>query len=440
MPLSAILFLIAFAVGCILAATRNPVYGLMTYMVTLYLDPTGQWWGQQLLPDLRWEFIPAVITLLAMLVHRRRMPSPVFRSAAFRGFAAFVLLIVIQFPWALDHHSQAHLLTVWAKFLLVSIMICGCVDSWRNLRLVLWSQFAGCTYMGWTAYVFYNGGRFQGFGLNSIGDANTGAVVLVTGFIAAAALFLVERWPLKVLLLLGMGFISDGIIMTVSRSGFLELALGSTAFLLSTPKAYRSRVTAAAALAVAGFLVLSGAYYWHRIQTIQDAGTKIQGVDTGHSRVVIAKEQFRMFLAHPLGGCGYGCTEALSPYYIPRQYLARGLGKRASHNTFMTMLVSFGVLGAILYLSLLAWLYRSLRNLAPLVRFRDGLPASVFPALVGVTVAITIGDLFNSLTMLEVRVWFVSILIAYMQLLRLESNSTSPPIQLAQTWRSRLAS
>ncbi len=433
MPLSAILFLLGFTAGCVLAAVRHPVYGLMTYIITLYLDPVGQWWGQTLPSHMRWEFIPAVITLISLLVHRRRMPSPVFRSPAFRGFVIFVVWIIIEFSWALDHHSQTHLLRVWANFLLVSIMICGCVDSWKNLRLVLWSEFLGCTYMGWTAYVFYSGGRFQGFGLNSIGDANTGALVLVAGFLTGAALFLTERWPGKAVLVLGMGFIADGVIMTVSRAGFLELTLGGIAFLLATPNAYRSHVRVAVALAAAGFLFLSGSYYWHRIHTIQDAGAKIQGVDTGHGRLVIAAAQFRMFLDHPLGGCGYGCTEALSPEYIPQQYLARGLGKRASHNTFMTMLVSFGVLGAAFYLSLLAWFYRSLKHLAPLVRIRDGLPASFFPALVGVIVAITIGDLFNSFCMLEIRVWFVSLLIAYIQLVKLNANSISPLLSAEHT-------
>ncbi len=428
MPLSAIIFIICFLLGCVLAAVRHPVYGLMTYIVTLYLDPAGQWWGQNLLPQVRWEFIPAVITVIALLFHRRRMPSPVFRSGAFRGFVMFVVWLLIQLPSAINPHAQTHLLTVWSKFLLVAVMICGCVDSWKNLRMVLWSHVFGCAYMGWTAYIFYRGGRFQGFGLNSIGDANTAALELVIGFLVAAALFLSERWPAKVILLLAMGFIADGILMTVSRSGFLELTLGGLAFLIFTPKAYRSHVKVAATLAVICFISLSGAYYWHRIHTIKDTGAKVSGVDTGHGRLVIIGAQWRMFHVHPLAGCGYGCTETLSPYYIPKQYLAQGLGKRASHNTVMTMLVSFGIPGAIFYLSLLAWLYKSLKRLAPHVRFRDGLPATFFPALVGVVVAVTVGDQFSQFPMLEVRIWYVSLLIAYTQLLMRDVKSTSSAV------------
>ena len=61
MPLSAVIFLVGFTAGCVLAFVRNPVYGLMTYIATLYFDPAGQWWGRAL-PIVRWELIPAAIT------------------------------------------------------------------------------------------------------------------------------------------------------------------------------------------------------------------------------------------------------------------------------------------------------------------------------------------------------------------------------------------
>ena len=78
--------------------------------------------------------------------------------------------------------------------------------------------------MGWIAYVFYRGGRFEGFGLGSVGDANTGALQLATGFLAAASLFLAGSLRVKAVLLPAMGLIANGLIATESREGFLALA------------------------------------------------------------------------------------------------------------------------------------------------------------------------------------------------------------------------
>jgi O-antigen ligase len=417
MSLSAIIFLVGFTAGCVLAFVRNPVYGLLTYIATLYFDPAGQWWGRAALHDVRWELIPAAITLVAMVLYGRRLfPSSLFRSGAFWGFLVFVLWGIVQLQWALDTDAQEQLVTIWSKFLVVSIMICACVDSWKNLRLVLWAHVLGCVYMGWMAYAYNRGGRFEGFGLGSVEDANTGALMLVTGFIAAASLFLSGSWRTKAALLPAMGLIANGIIATESREGFLALLGSGIVFIIFTPRVFRKRVIAAALVAGIGFLVLTNASFWSRVRTIEDAGAAVQGVDTGHSRVEIAKAQWKIFQEHPLG-CGHACTDVLSPQFVPPEYLALS-GRRSSHNTFMTMLVDHGIPGAVLYIALLLWTYKKLKAFGPQARSMSGFPGTFFPAVAGVLVAITIADMFSQLPLLEVRVWFVSLLIAYAQLLQ----------------------
>jgi O-antigen ligase len=414
-----VIFLVGFTAGCVLAFARNPVYGLLTYIATLYFEPAGQWWGHAL-PFVRWELIPAAITVVAMLLYGRRLSLPL-RSPAFWGFSLFILWAIVQLEWALDLDAQEQLVSIWSKFLVVSIMICACADSWKNLRLVLWTHVLGCVYMGWIAYTYYRGGRFEGFGLGSLEDANTGALVLVTGFIAAASLFLSGGWRAKVILLPAMGLIANGIIATESRGGFLALLGGGIVFVIFTPRVLRKPVIAASLLAGISFLLLTNASFWHRVHTIEDTGAAIQGVDTGHSRVVIAQAQWRMFKEHPFG-CGHACTEVLSPQFVPAEYLALS-GRRSSHNTFMTMLVDHGVPGAVLYIALLLWIYKKLKALAPQARSMSGFPATFLPAVAGVLAAITIGDVFSQFPLLEVRVWFVSLLMAYAELLRVDGAS-----------------
>jgi hypothetical protein len=434
MPITAIVFLAGFTAGCILAFTRHPVYGLMTYIATLYFDPAGQWWGHAVLPGVRWELVPAVITLVALALRRGRARSPLFRSGLFRGMLIFIAWILIQYSWAINPEAQDKLITIWSKFMLVSIMICACADSWKHLRLVLWSHVFGCVYMGWIAHAFYNGGRFGGFGLGSITDANTGALQLVTGFLAGAALFLAASRTKKVVLLVGMAFIANAIIATVSRSGFLELGCGGLPFILSAPKAYRLRILAAALVAACGFLILSPANYWGRIQTIKYEGAHVQGVDTGHARIVVLKAQWQMFREHPLG-CGHGCTEALSPRYIPKQYLAEG-GIRASHNTFMTMLVDQGIPGAILYIVYVWWTFRVIRRVVPEAKKATGIAATFLPAIIGIMLAIVVGDLFSQFPLLEARVWFLSLLVVYEHLLKHGSAAAAPAYDASVATRS----
>jgi hypothetical protein len=430
MPLTAVVFLVGFITGCVLAFVRHPVYGLMTYIATLYLDPAGQWWGHALLPHFRWELLPAVVTLLAMAVQGGRAPSPLFRTGLFAGICIVLAWLVIQTPWVVNLPAQERLLTIWSKFLLVSIMICSCVDSWKHLKLVLWSNVIGCVYMGWIAHALYHGGRFQGFGLGSITEANAAALVLVVGFLGAGSLFLAGNRTSKILLLIGMAFIANGIITTISREGFLELICGGIAFIVFAPKGQRPRVILASIAAACCFLYLTPSDYWHRIKTIEYEGAKIQGVDTGHSRVVILRAQWQMFKEHPLG-CGHACTEALSPRFIPSQYLTHGL--RASHNTFMTMLVDHGIPGALLYIAYLWWTFRTIKRIAPHLRRTPGFPGAFLPGLVGIMVAIPVGDLFAQFPKLEIRIWFLSLLVACTRLLELDDKPITPALALEYT-------
>ncbi len=424
MPVPAIVFLIAFAAGCALALARHPVFGLVTYIVTLYMDPAGQWWGHARLANFRWELVAALITLVAMVIHRRSSPSPVFRSGVFYGFVAFVLWIMIQYPWALDTASQGQLLSIWSKFLLVSIMICGCVDSWKNLRWVLWAHVGGCVYMGWIAHEFYRGGRFEGFGLGSIAEANAGALLLVTGLVAAAPLFLAGNWRTRALLSPAIVLIANGIVTTESRGGLLAALGAAIAFIIFAPKQFRVPILVISLLGAAGFLWLTTANYWNRMSTIEYAGEQVAGVDTGGGRLQIIQAQWRMFEAHPFG-CGHMCTDVLSSQYVPAQYLTSD-GKRSSHNTFMTMLVDHGIPGGLLYIAMLVWLYKKLRLLSRQARDLGGFPAIVAPTLAAVMVAITIGDFFGQYPRLEARVWFISLIIVSAQLAAAETAVTSP--------------
>jgi len=79
MSLTALVFVLAFGAGSLLAFARHPIFGLMTYIGVFYVHPPSRWWGQGLLFDVRWSLLAAAVTLLAMLVRKPSEPAaPVF--------------------------------------------------------------------------------------------------------------------------------------------------------------------------------------------------------------------------------------------------------------------------------------------------------------------------------------------------------------------------
>lgn len=414
MSLTALIFVIAFLAGCIAAFVRHPVYGLMTYLGVFYVHPPSRWWGQGILLDIRWSLLAAGVAVVAVLMHRTTTPTaPIFRSGAFWGFAGLVGWIAVQSLWALDAEAHADQLAIYLKFLVVIYLFTRAIDSERALRMVLWTHVLGCFYLGWVAYTSYSGGRFEGFGGPGIGEANAGALQMVTGIVVAGALFLDSR-PRSRLVLLGViPIIVNALVTTISRSGFLAAGAAGVVFNFFTPARYRGRVRILSVLALVLFALLTNPIYWARMDTLKYKGEEVEGIDTGGGRLVIIEAQWKMFSAHPMG-CGHMCTTVLSPSYLEERRLSAGA--RASHNTFMTMLVDHGIPGGLFYIAMLAWIYRSLRVVSRRLRGESGFLATVLPAVAAVLGAITVGDLFAQFPKFEARIWFVTLLIVLLHL------------------------
>jgi hypothetical protein len=300
--------------------------------------------------------------------------------------------------------------------------------------MFLWSYILGCFYLGWTAYTTYTGGRFEGFGGPDIGEANAGALTLVTGMFAAGPLFLTGKTWEKFALIGLMPIIVNGMITAASRSALLAVVTGGLLFLWYTPKAYRRRVKILGMLAVVLFFMLTNPFYWGRMSTLKHAGedTKVETqtgrtYDTGHGRLVIMQAQWRMFLSNPLGH-GHRGTAALSPFYLSDEHLTGQEGQRArsSHNTFLTLLVEHGVVGAGVYIFMVWWLYRTVRRVRKAYLFRSDFRAAMVPAVVAILGCIVIGDVFVDYLKLEPRLWFLAVIMIMATWAREDAAVTAP--------------
>lgn len=415
MSLTALAFVVVFLAGCVLALVRHPIFGLLTYVGVFYIHPPSRWWGQGLLVDVRWAFLAAGVTLLALMIRKPSVPvTPVFRSGAFWAFVAFIVWIGLQSFWALDTEAHADLLSIYVKFVLVIIMICCSIETERHLRWFMWAHVLGCFYLGFLAYTSFGGGRLDGVGGPGINEANAAALQMVTGVLVAGSLFLAGNWKERAVLIGVIPFMVNGLVTTVSRSGFLAAAISGVVYNWFTPKKYRFAVRILSVLALVLFAMLTHEAYWERISTIKLKGADVEGVDTGGGRLEIMQAQIRMFEGRPLG-CGHMCTTVLSPSYLDERYMSRQ-GGRASHNTFLTMLVDHGIVGGVFYVLMLTWVLLCLRKIASRLKGAEGFLPTLFPAIAGVFAAITVGDMFAQYPKFEARIWFVSILLVTLHL------------------------
>lgn len=412
MSLTGLAFAALFLAGNLLALARHPIYGLATYVGVFYLHPPSHWWGAGL-PDLRWSLLPAAVTLIGMLLHAKKLqPRGSFlQHLPVKALLVLVVWMAVQMGWAMSIERQIEIVVLYLKYIVLLYVMYRVIDSEQNLRIFLWIHVLGCFAQGWIAYSDYSGGRFEGFRGPNISEANAGALMLVTGALAAGALFLSGTVKERIALIGVLPFIVNGVITAISRSGFLALGTGALIFNFFTPRFYRTLVRVLSLLAVIMFLMLTNPVFWERIHSLTVAGEQIENVDTGYKRLVLIQAQWKMFLANPLGS-GHKGTAYLSPAYLPESQLTgEGDDKaRSSHNTFMTMLTEHSIVGAVVYIVIVLWIARSVFKLWPLSRDKISFTAVLLPAVAAILGANVVGDMFVDYIKLEIRMWFIAVL------------------------------
>jgi O-Antigen ligase len=434
MSLTQLLFIFAFLAATWLALFRHPVYGAMLYVSLLFVNPQQRWWGTGILEPFRWALLASIITAVALLIHsssRKAEPrKSIWKQYPFLLVVALTLWMALQSAWALDSAEHASLLNFYIKFIAAMVLLYYSLDSEKAVLLLCRAYVAGGAYFGWIAYSEHEGGRFEGFGGAGLGEANAGALAIVTSIFVGASLFLRGSRRERLILLAVFPFLLNGLVTTVSRSGFLALTAGGIAYLIFTVPQYKRTVKVLALPAVILFLMLAGPSYWQRMQTLKHAGEQVEGVDTGIGRIEIMKAQLRMARAYPMG-CGATCTATLSPLYMPDEMLteSRGGGRaRASHNTFLSFLVEHGLFGAMLYIAIALWTLKSMISLRKVYAESNSILAVVVPALAGVATANYVADQFVTYVKFEPRMWFLVLIMVTLGLAERHGKIRNVPV------------
>lgn len=411
MSLTALAFAASYLSGLLLALFRNPLYGLYTYIAVFYLHPPARWWGMDL-PDMRWSLLAGIVTFIGTL----RAEAPADRDSWFgsrgvRILALFVVWFWIQSLWALDGPVHREAAALFTKYLVLFYLIYRLVQDEQTLQRVMLAHMLGCLYLGWLALLAPPWGRLEGVGGPAIDSANALAMQLNVGLIFSSVILFRGSKAAKILAIIAVPLIVNGIVQTESRGAVVGLfAAGGVMMYLSPPKFRRWFVVAG----VAGLIVLvqiAPQNFLERIGTITSAVEKPEEMDTSSSgRLVLIEAQWQMFLAHPLG-VGHRGTAVLSPMYLDESQLAADTrvdgskGRRSSHNTLMTVLVEQGIPGMLLFIPLVWWAFRSLQRIRQAdPKFESGF-ATYQAAVGGALASVLASGMFADYLKMEIFYW-----------------------------------
>jgi len=429
----------AFAIFCLVctvfAFTRHPIWGVYFYLATTYVFPPARWWGY-VFGDLRWAFLAAIVTVLAIVFHRGKLQAkPSWATSGpvvFLGL--YILWMGVQALWALAPDEHVRGTTELVKCMLAMWFVYRAVDSKDRLQEMMLAHAMGCALLGiYAQFTGRSGGRLDGVGGPNLDDSNTLGMYLVTGAICASGLVMALKGWRRYVALACLPLIVNGFVLANSRGGFLGLVAGGLVFAWCVSKQHRWVLWAFAFVGALGLVAVVDQTFIDRMFTIGDVASDSEDADpSARSRLVIVKAQLEMFFHYPMG-IGWRGTEVLSPEYMDERWLtATGVGDataRASHSTFMTALTEQGIPGALIYSGLVLWVIGAIVRARRMRHLPGGDPdlTTLAAALCGSILAILVSGTTADYLTKEVQFWLYAGLVSVFWL-----SDTAVAARLAQ--------
>ena len=246
---------------------------------------------------------------------------------------------------------------VFAKVVLISIAIALAVDTWPQLRRLLFVQASAVPILAAAAVLRHQTdkeGRLVGVGY-AFDNANDFAFLISLTLPLCFAFLLSTRRPLgKAAWVLGMAIMGAAIVLTASRQGLMAGAIGLSFCLWEFGiKGRRLYLVLFAPVVVVGVLAVAqpGRLMKRVVSTFGEADSSTY--ESTQIREAILKESLVAAIKHPLFGVGPGNFTVISGVW------------RVAHNSFTEMAAEGGMPALILFLMIL---YRGLANVGRLKR------------------------------------------------------------------------
>ncbi len=321
--------------------------------------------------------------LLAVVVNGRFRRWHLFHVSA--------LLFVIWCAFGLFYHGMAQVpLKFWTFVQLLAVvwMIWELAPSAPRVRGLLAAYLLGSYVVAIQTVLLLRSGqalhRFAAGNVDPNDLAMMMALALPTGwYLGITTPRPVCRWIARGYLVVGL----LAVILTGSRGAMVTALFGLLIVPLTMTKLSPGKAAAAIALlAIAGALTVT--YVPDRIvQRLETTGSEVEDASLG-GRFTLWHAGANAFLRQPLLGYGTsGFISAIKPKMGPRAQVA--------HNSFLSLLVETGLIGFLLYTTMMVTVLLSVRRLPPLER------------RYGVVLFITLCVAMSPLTWEDVKaVWF----------------------------------
>lgn len=335
-------------------ALDRAAYGVLCVVVALV-------WAEATILDAWAGMLLFGIYLLRLVsLARIRRPSPLHYC-----MIAFVGWVVLSLLWTMDWASTAKRAETFVQLLLLAWMVWDLAPTERRVRgLVLAYVVGGAVTSALTLYNFAAGNTTARLAADrgvdqwetyrySIAGLNENDLALMLALTIPMALYLQASRRDAVVKLVCVFQIVGGmtaVLLSGSRGGSAAAAVALIMYPLIFPRF--SKVQKIISLASSAALLACGAYLvpdtsWRRIFEL---GTQISEGTMTH-RTVIWAAGLEVFRNHALLGVGAGAYGFSILRAVDISYVA--------HNTFLSVLVELGVVGALLMLALLSAMFYS---------------------------------------------------------------------------------
>lgn len=429
-----------FAAGSFLALKKRPIYGLCVHLMCLYLHAPGSWWGSSL-PDLRWSFLSALITLLSVMIHHKKetcvssvhwLSSPVSKL-----FLVYVLWVWIQNLWAINFDFNYQHSILLSKFLLLIYLIRKCLLNKEDCLALFVCHIVGSSFWGYIG-LSHTSGRFESVPSPGMSDGNLLAIHMGPFVLLASFVLLMGLNKYKFALIPFVVLTLNGIFLTQSRGGLVGLVGAGFLSIFFIPKYAKSKFFLYASVALIGAASILGQTFIDRIQnTVGDQETG-EVESSAESRIFIAKAQWEIAKENILIGHGNQGTLMLSRYYLDNKWLTgkEGARSRGSHNLTLSILVDGGLVGVVLYFGIFAYIlkyfFSQRRNI---VNESDGLYMLFLGAGLGIICFLITSQFANSVK-LETDIWLMGMASVLIQWIK-EKKSNALKVKRKSRFKRR---
>lgn len=334
---------------------QQALAGVFTVLIFGFILQYAYDRGIVFLKPSRWLFVMLVLVLPLLINHstsKVSVPRIVVWAACY---------LYVMFAWAFwigYDHAAAKSIRIAIYFVLVLLVSLAILSSPDARKVACWCILTvTCFAILMNLYEVFHPGRFSESPGRSAGlyvNPNISGAALCLGLIFSYNLLPVRTRTIFQL------FVGAGVLVTFSRSSLLCWLTVVSVQQWQSAKRHDFIIPLLVASAVVGFLI----YFTPVVSIINDQYASLVHLNprlTGrldflqspqaqsNSRVTLAGDSWHRFLARPFFGYGTGRAE--------QSFMGAEYG---THDQYLSLLVQFGLVGGVLFIWLMAILYKSI--------------------------------------------------------------------------------